>query len=291
MNGLKPYLRLLRPHQWIKNGFVFAGVLFGHAWNDVLLVQQVVWAAIAFSLVASSVYVLNDLSDRERDRLHPEKRRRPLAAGVVNVPQALLLAGLCAVLGLVVAHAVSGRVLALVALYIALNMGYSQGLKNIVLLDVFIVSAGFMLRILAGTFGVGIEPSHWLLLCGLMITLFLGFAKRRAELNALAGQGRAHRRVLGDYDPALLDKLIGICAAGAIVSYSLYTVSEATIAAHGTNGLIVSVPFVIYGIFRYLFLLHRRGGGGDPAAALLSDPHLLVSFLGWLGVVVGALVF
>ena len=289
MSGLQPYIKLLRPHQWVKSGFVFVGLLFGHAWNDPLLVHGVLLAAAAFALAASAVYVINDLADRERDREHPEKRKRPLASGTVSVTQALLLAGVCMLSALMLAQAASSTVLSVVVAYAVLNVGYSLGLKHVVLLDVFIISAGFMLRILAGTLGVGIPPSHWLLLCGLMLTLFLGFAKRRAELNVLDGRGGSHRKVLDDYDQVLLDKLIGICAAGAIVSYSLYTVSIETVAMHGTTSLIYTVPFVMYGIFRYLFLLHRRGGGGDPAIALLRDAHLLGAFAGWLLAVLGLL--
>ncbi|MBL0167783.1 MAG: decaprenyl-phosphate phosphoribosyltransferase [Propionivibrio sp.] len=281
MNGLKPYLKLLRPHQWVKSGFVFVGLLFGHAWRDPLLVHSVLFAAAAFALAASAIYVINDLADRERDREHPEKRHRPLAAGTVSVTKALLLAGACLLSALMLAHAASNRVLLIVLVYAGINVAYSMGLKHVVLLDVFIIAAGFMLRILAGTLGVGIAPSQWLLLCGLLLTLFLGFAKRRAELNVMSGRGGSHRKVLDDYDPVLLDKLIGICAAGAIVSYSLYTVSADTVAMHGTANLIYTVPFVIYGIFRYLFLLHRRGGGGDPATALLQDVHLLGAFACW----------
>jgi 4-hydroxybenzoate polyprenyltransferase len=285
MSGIRPYLKLLRPHQWVKSGFVFVGLLFGHAWQNELLVHRVLLAAAAFALAASAVYVINDLADRERDREHPDKRHRPLAAGTVSVTQALLLAGVCMVSALMLAQAASNTVLVIVMAYALLNVGYSLGLKHVVLLDVFIISAGFMLRILAGTLGVGIAPSHWLLLCGLMLTLFLGFAKRRAELNALDGHGGSHRKVLDDYDPALLDKLIGICAAGAIVSYSLYTVSVETVTMHSTTNLIYTVPFVVYGIFRYLFLLHRRGGGGGAATTLLHDAHLLGAFAGWLGTV------
>ena len=286
MNALSPYLKLLRPYQWVKSGFVFVGLLFGHGWQQPLLVQRVVLAAAAFALAASAVYVFNDLADRERDRQHPQKRLRPLASGAVSVRAALLLAGACLLGALLLAGAVSMAVLWIVIGYALLNVAYSMGLKHVVLLDVFIIAAGFMLRILAGTLGVGIAPSHWLLLCGLLLTLFLGFAKRRAELNALAGRGGSHRQVLDDYDPVLLDLLIGICAAGAIVSYSLYTVSAETVAMHGTTSLIYSVPFVIYGVFRYLFLLHRRSGGGDPSAALLHDAHLLIAFAGWLLTVV-----
>jgi 4-hydroxybenzoate polyprenyltransferase len=281
MNRLKPYVKLLRPHQWVKSGFVFVGLLFGHAWRDPVLVHSVLFAAAALALAASAIYVINDLADRERDREHPEKRHRPLAAGSVSVMQALLLTGACLLSALMLAHAASNMVLLIVLVYAGINVAYSMGLKHVVLLDVFIIAAGFMLRILAGTLGVGIAPSQWLLLCGLLLTLFLGFAKRRAELNVMTGRGGSHRKVLDDYDPVLLDKLIGICAAGAIVSYSLYTVSAETVAMHGTANLIYTVPFVIYGIFRYLFLLHRRGSGGDPAVALLQDAHLLGAFSCW----------
>ncbi|WP_153116798.1 decaprenyl-phosphate phosphoribosyltransferase [Rhodocyclus tenuis] len=289
MAGIAPYLKLLRPYQWVKSGFVFVGLLFGHAWNDAVLIGDVLLVAAAFSLAASAVYVLNDLIDRERDREHPEKCRRPLASGAIGVTQALLLGGACIAAALALAAAVSLTALAIIIGYAALNIAYSLGLKHVVVLDVFIISAGFMLRILAGTLGVDIEPSHWLLLCGMMITLFLGFAKRYAEIAALEGGASSHRKVLEDYDPAVLDQMIGISAAGTIVSYSLYTVSAETVAMHGTTALIYTVPFVVYGIFRYLFLLHRRGGGGDPSAALLRDRHLAGAFVGWLISVVALL--
>ena len=290
MTAFKHYLKLLRPHQWVKSGFVFVGLLFGHGWRDPSLVHKVVLAAAAFALAASAVYVINDLADRQSDREHPQKRLRPLACGAVGVPAALLLAGACLLGALLLAYGASPAVLSIVIGYALLNAGYSMGLKHGVLLDVFIIAAGFMLRILAGTLGVGIAPSHWLLLCGLLLTLFLGLAKRRAELKALDERGGSHRKVLDDYDPALLDQLIGICAAGTIVTYSLYTVSAETVAMHGTTNLIYTVPFVIYGMFRYLFLLHRRAGGGDTAAELLRDGHLLGAVGCWLLAVVALLV-
>lgn len=279
---LKACLKLLRPHQWVKSGFVFVGVLFGHAWAQPGIAGSVLLAAAAFALGASAVYVGNDLVDRKSDREHPQKRLRPLASGAISVPAALALALACLGASLLLAYVASPAVLAIMVGYVALNVGYSLGLKHVVLLDVFIIAAGFMLRILAGTLGIGIAPSHWLLLCGLLLTLFLGLAKRSAELKALTERGGNHRRVLDDYDPALLDQLIAICCAGAIVSYSLYTVSAETVAMHGTTNLIYTVPFVIYGMFRYLFLLHRRAGGGDTAAEMVRDAHLLGAVVGWL---------
>lgn len=275
-------LRLLRPHQWVKNGFVLVGLLFGHAWQDAAVVWASARAFVAFCLLSGAVYVVNDLVDRERDRAHPVKCRRPLAAGTVSVVQALALGGGCLVAGLALAGSVGGALMAVCVAYLVLNGLYSGGAKHVVLLDVLMIAAGFMLRILAGTLGVGIAPSQWLLLCGFSLTLFLGFAKRRAELSLLEGQHVAHREVLSQYSIVLLDKMIAVVMAAAVVTYSLYTVSAETVALHGTGNLIYTVPFVLYGMFRYLFLLHQRGGGGDPAQALLGDRHLQGAVAGWL---------
>ncbi len=288
---MKLMLRLLRPHQWLKNGFVFIGLLFGHAWNDPVRLGQALLAFVAFSLLASGVYVMNDLIDREQDRLHPTKRHRPLASGALNVPTALVLMAACILGGMALVALSDSRAAWVFYCYIVLNIGYTLGLKHVVVLDVFIIASGFMLRILAGTQGIGIEPSYWLMLCSLMLTLFLGFAKRQAEFIALDedGDAAAHRRVLEHYSPELLGHFITIASAGAIISYSLYTVSAETIALHGTSKLIYTVPLVMYGMFRYLFLLHRRGGGGDPARLLLTDAHLLAALFGWLLLVLGIL--
>jgi 4-hydroxybenzoate polyprenyltransferase len=283
---MPPLISLLRPHQWLKNGFVFVGLLFGHAWSDPGKLGQALAAFAAFCLLASAVYVMNDLIDREQDRLHPKKKDRPLAAGTVGVGVAQALALACLVGGGAIAWLWAGSAPWVFAAYVLLNLGYSFGLKHVVILDVFIIAAGFMLRILAGTLGLGIPPSQWLLLCGLMLTLFLGFAKRRAELIALQADSAGHRRVLEQYTAPMLDQFIGIAAAGTVISYALYTVSAETVAMHGTRALIATVPFVLYGMLRYLWKLHARGGGGDPARELLRDPQLLVATAGWLGLVI-----
>jgi 4-hydroxybenzoate polyprenyltransferase len=281
-----PALRLLRPHQWLKNAFVFVGVLFGHAWSDPLKVGQALLAFAAFSLLSSAVYVMNDMKDRAQDRQHPEKCHRPLASGALSMKVAIFLLMFCLVGGLALVHASGNQAAWVFYGYVAMNLAYTLGLKHIVVLDVFIIAAGFMLRILAGTLGLDIAPSDWLLLCGLMVTLFLGFAKRHAEMTILQaredGGVAAHRRVLEQYSPELLNQYITIASAATILSYSLYTVSNETVALHGTSKLIYTVPFVVYGMFRYLYLLYRRGGGGDPARQLVSDPHLLLALSGWL---------
>lgn len=281
-------LRLLRPHQWVKNGFVFIGLLFSDAGNDWGLRAKVLLAAAGFCALSSSVYVLNDIFDRAADQAHPLKRGRPLASGAVGAREAFALALVCAAVGVVLGAAASAGVAAILVAYLLLNLAYSAGLKHVVILDVFIIAAGFMLRIFAGTWGVGIAPSQWLLLCGLLLTIFLGFAKRRAELIGSEGEGAsgpAQRPVLDEYSPALLDTMMAISAAGVVVSYSLYTVSPDTVALHRTDKLIYTLPFVLYGIFRYILLVHRRGGE-DPASTLFADAHMVVIGTAWLGVTV-----
>ena len=274
-------LRLMRPHQWVKNSFVFVGLLFGHAWNVPHLVAAALLAAIGFSLTASAIYIVNDLADRERDRLHPKKRNRPLASGRVTPAAALSLAALLGASGALAAGAAGAQVLLIVALYAAMNIAYSFALKNVVILDVFIIAAGFILRILAGTLGIGVPPSQWLIVCSLLLTLFLGFTKRRSEMLSLSADYLTHRKALLHYNAALLDKLIGICACGAIMCYSLYTMSPETARLHGTSNLIYTIPFVIYAMFRYLYLLHAKHVGTDTSRELVRDPHLIVAVAGW----------
>jgi len=278
-------LQLLRPHHWVKNGFVLAGLLFGHAWGDPALVAAALGATLAFCLASSAVYAFNDAYDAARDREHPGKRRRPVARGAITPRAAQRIGALLAALALGLALAADARVAAIIAGYVALNAAYSLGLKHVAVLDVFIIAAGFMLRILAGTWGIGIEPSRWLLACGFLLTLFLGFAKRRAELDRLADDAGQHRAVLEDYTLGFLDRAVFACALGMMITYALYTIAETTVALHGTKRLIWSLPWVLLGTFRYLFRLHYRGGGGDPAQELLRDPLLAAAALGWVATV------
>ena len=285
---LPELIQLLRPRHWVKNLFVFIGVFFGHAWVDPTTIVAAMITFFSFCAVASAVYVFNDLIDMERDRAHPLKRDRPLASGAVGPRFATVLAIFLVVVGAVLASAVSARVVVIVSTYLGINILYSTYLKHVAIADVFAISAGFMLRILAGTLGLEIEPSHWLLLTGLMLTLFLGFAKRRAELllvrSGEGGGSASMRPVLDAYTPAMLDSFVVMTAACTILSYGLYTVSPETIAQHGTRGLFYTLPFVVYGICRYVFLLHRGVGGSDAASDLLTDSHLVFTVTGWLAV-------
>ncbi|OFZ68884.1 MAG: prenyltransferase [Betaproteobacteria bacterium RBG_16_58_11] len=290
MNAPLELIRLLRPKQWVKSLFVFVGLLFGHAWGDASMVWRVFAAAGGFALVSSCVYILNDIADREADRQHPRKRNRPLARGSVSLNAAVALALVVGTAGGVLGYYASPLVTMLLALYGLMNIAYTLGLKRVVILDVFIIAAGFMLRLLAGTSGVGIPPSQWLLLCGLMLTLFLGFVKRRAELGNEDTNKTGQRKVLRDYTAALLDPMITITAACIVMSYSLYTLSPETIAMHGTSMLMLTVPFVMYGVFRYLFLLHQHSQGEDPASEAVQDPHLAITLVAWLAVTIWLIV-
>lgn len=290
MQHVRDLIRLMRPYQWVKNGFVLVGLLFGHGWSDAAQVVVVVQMLAAFCLASSGVYVMNDIHDREADRAHPGKQHRPVASGAIGVREAATWVVLLCAGALSLAAMVSIAGAAIVAAYIILNVAYSNGLKHVAVLDVFLIAAGFMLRILAGTTGVGIEPSPWLLGCGMMLTLFLGFAKRRAEFATLesdpdgemGANGAVQRPALDGYSIVLLDRLIAISAAGAVIGYAFYSLDSRTIELHGTSNLILTLPFVIYGLFRYLFALYRSGAGADPARDLLRDPHLLGALFGWV---------
>ena len=283
MSQLRSLITLMRPHQWLKNVFVFAGLLFSHTWHDGVLLQRISLAFAAFCCVSSLVYILNDWRDRAVDALHPSKRHRPLASGAVTVPAALALAGLLGVAGGVLAHD-NRLLLLLLALYVALNLAYSWHLKHVPVVDVSIIAAGFMLRLLAGTVAVGIPPSRWLLLTGLFIALFLGFSKRKAETFHHPQQQRA---VLEYYPSALLDTFMAVTMTATLTTYSLYATSEQAQAQHG-EGLVYTVPVVIFGLLRYAYQVHR-GRGEDVARDLLRDPWILLALAFWLLLFLGSL--
>jgi len=285
MNRVPAFIELARLQQWAKNSFVLTGLLFGHAWQDPPLIAAAVVATVAFCLASSAVYAFNDAADAARDRRHPLKRARPVARGAISVREARAAAAALAAAGLAAATTVSALTAGIVAAYLVLNVAYTLGLKHIPVVDVFIIAAGFMLRLLAGTAGIGIEPSNWLLACGLLLTLMLGFGKRRAELEELDDEAGAHRAVLDAYTTGFLDRAVLVCAAGVVVCYAVYTVSPETAALHGTERLVLTLPWVLLGTFRYLFRLNYRGGGGDPADEVLRDPVLALSTLGWAGTV------
>lgn len=279
---LRSTVALMRCHQWIKNVFVFAAPLFAKELGEAGQLATTCITFLAFCLVSSSVYVLNDLADLERDRAHPRKRLRPLASGQLTIPYGLFLMVALLAMGTGLALVlVSWETAAVLVAYAASNVFYSFILKSVVILDVGFIAVGFILRILAGAFATATQPSYWLLLCTLNVALFLGFAKRRAEVMTLGDKAEAHREVLAHYSEGFLDQMISIVTTSTLVCYILYTVDDKTIAYFGTHGLVFTVPFVMYGIFRYLYLTYHLQEGASPTRTVLMDPYFLLNNALW----------
>lgn len=269
-------LRALRPRQWTKNGVLLAPLVFAKAADEGGLVVKALVAVAAFSLLASGVYVVNDWVDREKDRLHPEKRMRPIAAGHLGAVSAGLLVALCWGGAAALGFWLGLEFLAVLGGYLLLQVLYTGGLKHMVLLDVMAIALGFILRVVAGAVAINVQVSNWLFLCTLLGAVFLGFAKRRAELSSLE-EAAAHRANLADYTVPMLDQMMSIAAACTVLAYGLYTVSVETVARVGSDRLKFTVPAVLYGVFRYLFLVHKRGQGGAPEKVLLGDRPIQVT--------------
>ncbi len=269
-------VKALRIKQWTKNGVLFAPLLFAKGVVREGLPLKSAVAVASFSLLASGVYLVNDWADKEKDRHHPEKRHRPIAAGLLTFPMVGVLVALCwgaaGVLGLWLGQ----PFLEVCGAYLGLQVLYTWVLKKAVILDVMAIALGFILRVVAGAVAINVQVSNWLFLCTLLLAVFLGFAKRRHELSSLEGGAGAHRANLEDYSLPMLDQMMSISAASTILAYGLYTVSAETVEHVGTDRLKFTVPLVVYGVFRYLFLVHKRGAGGSPEKVLLSDAPLLV---------------
>ena len=278
-------LETMRPRQWTKNLFVFAAVVFGQRLYDHGAVIWSVGAFIIFCFLSSSVYIINDIADAEKDREHPTKRERPIASGrlpvAVALPVSLLLASGSVALSLAINKSFAAYGLA----YLGLNLLYSFGLKHIVILDVLTVAIFFVLRAAAGAAAINVAISHWLLICTLLLALFIALSKRRHELVLLENNASAHRSSLNEYSPYLLDQMIAVATASTLMAYVLYTVDVRTVAEFGSDHLLYTIPFVTFGIFRYLYLIHQKGEGGNPDRIILSDRPFLVNMILWVGVV------
>ncbi len=271
----------LRPSQWTKNLLVFAGVLFGRRLFEPTAVGRSLAAFVIFCGLSGVVYLLNDVLDRDRDRRHPLKSRRPIASGALPASTALAAAGAIGVAALAASLLLSWQFAAVGASYVALLALYSGPLKNIVIIDVLTIAVGFVLRAVAGAVAVEVEISHWLLICTILLALFIALAKRRQEIVLLADDARSHRAILGEYSPYLLDQMIAVVTASTLISYAFYTISPETVLKFGTQWLGLTIPFPLYGIFRYLYLVHQREGGGSPADLLLTDRPLLACVALW----------
>ncbi len=284
---IKDLWQALRPPQWIKNVVVFAAVIFARQYHDVDKLLYTVIAFGCFCLISSTVYLVNDIVDRERDRSHPTKKNRPIAAGRISVGLASGIAALLAVAGFGISVLFfDWYFVATLGGYVVLNLLYSSVLKNVVILDVMAIAAGFVLRAAAGAFAVDVPISSWLLICTTLLALFLGFGKRRHELTILGEKANEYRGILTEYSPYFLDQMIGVVTASTVVAYCFYTLSPEVQANLGTDKLVLTVPFVLYGIFRYLYLIHQCNVGGDPTHVMLTDRPLLLNVLLWLACVV-----
>lgn len=286
ISKLKHVIISMRPGQWVKNLFIFAGVIFsGNLINPEVLIR-VSNGFILFGLVASSIYIFNDIIDREYDRAHPEKKNRPLAAGLLNVPVAYASVIVLATAGLIGALILDRMFFAILLSYLIINFAYTIKIKKMVILDIMCIASGFVLRVLAGTELAEVTASDWLILCTITLSLFLGFSKRRHELVVTGTKALNHRKVLGDYSLSFLDQMIAVASACTVMSYALYTVSPQTVDRFGTRNLVFSIPFVIYGIYRYLYLIHQKNMGGNPPREMIKDLPLLLNALLWALLVV-----
>lgn len=274
---LSAAFNLLRPRQWTKNFFLFAGLVFsGNLFNS-LQFYRTLLAFGAFCLLSGAVYIVNDVVDLEEDRQHARKRHRPLAAGRIRPGQAWLVFGVLLAVSGGLSFLLGNNFLLVAVLYFLLVTAYSLFLKHVVIFDVFAVAFGFLLRVVAGGVAIGVRISPWLLICTLLLSLFLALTKRRHEFISLGEDGSAHRPVLADYSVAYLDQLINIVTAATIMAYSLYSFT-----ASPTQDLMLTIPFVVYGLFRYLFLVHKKDRGGSPEEVLLQDKPLGVSIFIWV---------
>ena len=271
----------LRPRQWAKNLLVFAGLLFGLRLFDPSAVGRAFAAFGVFCVLSGVVYLINDIADRDVDRQHPHKSQRPIASGALSVPAAVTSAIGLGVVALLGAFMLGPRFFIIAALYLALLALYSGLLKHIVIIDVLTIAVGFVLRAVAGAVAVNVDISHWLLVCTTLLALFISLAKRRHELLLLADGAAGHRPILGEYTPYLLDQMIAVVTASTLIAYIFYTISPETEQKFGTHWLGLTIPFPLYGIFRYLYLVHQREGGGSPADLLLTDRPLLACVTLW----------
>jgi 4-hydroxybenzoate polyprenyltransferase len=280
---MKNIIALLRPKQWVKNFFVFAPLVFSLELFKMTPLQTSLRAFFAFCLTASAVYTINDIVDVESDRQHPDKKNRPLAARKISLTQAYVLFCFMIVCAGLTASQMDTRFQVVLVSYFLMNLAYSFKLKHVVLLDVFIIAAGFMMRVLAGAYAIDVQVSSWIVLCTMFISLFLGFAKRRGEIVLMEEQGvSTERKVLDLYRVGFLDQMLTIAATGAVVSYALYTVAPRTLALLGTEKMIYTTVFVIFGIFRYLYLIHMTDSTENPTNAVTSDVAILITGFLWI---------
>ncbi|MCB0572076.1 MAG: decaprenyl-phosphate phosphoribosyltransferase [Phaeodactylibacter sp.] len=288
---IREILISVRPYQWVKNVLVFAALIFSLSFLDPRAIQLSILVFVSFCLVSGSVYLINDIRDKRADSLHPVKKRRPIASG--RLPVGIALAAFFAFLstGLFLAYLANWKTLFLIGVYLALNLGYSFGLKRVVILDVMIVAIGFLIRAMAGAYAIDVAVSPWLFICTLLLALLLVLGKRRQELAMMEEQAGVHRKSLEEYSLPFIDGLMFVSAGAAIVTYSLYTIADEVVARFHTQWLIATTPLAIYGIFRYLYLVYIKEQGGDPTKMMIMDKAFVINGLLWVAMIFSILFY
>ncbi len=282
MKVLADYFRLLRPQQWIKNFFVFAGLIFSLQFRELSSVKTSIFAFLVFCILSSGCYIWNDIIDYAEDREHPIKSKRPIAAGRIGRRSAAGLAIVLIVISLLIARYINRDFSIVCSVYAVMMLLYSIKIKDIVLLDVMVVALGYVLRAIAGTVAIGVEISSWLLLCTFLLALFIVISKRRTEIISLGDDAVRHRKILAQYSIDMLNAMMAIVTSACIVAYCLYTLAPETIAKFNTRDLIFTVPFVIYGIFRYLYITYRKVETDIPEKVLTTDLPLQLCLALWI---------
>ena len=275
-------LRTMRPKQWIKNTVVFAALIFSQKLFQPQAFLLSSLAFVLFCLVASSVYLFNDVIDKEEDKLHPFKKFRPIPSGSLSTTTAITSAVLLAIFPLGAAVLLDGRFGVILAAYYCVNLAYSRYLKHVVIIDVMIIALGFVFRAIGGAYIIHVEISPWLIVCTTLLALFLSFGKRRNELVTMKENAQSQRPILTEYSPYFLEQSMAVITASTVVAYALYTMSDEVIIKLKTDHLNLTIPFVLYGIFRYLYLVHQKKEGGDPTFMLLTDKPLLINIALWI---------
>lgn len=283
---LNSIIKTARVYHWVKNLVIFAALIFAQKYTDhdsILLAFQ---GFLAFCFGSSAIYFINDITDYKQDQLHPQKKNRPIASGKLTFGFSWTIALLLLALGIALSASLSSIFLIYFGFYVVLNSAYNLGLKNVVIIDVMTLATGFVIRAVAGAVAINVPISSWLLVCTILLALFLGFAKRRHELISLGETAALHRQALAHYSPKFIDQMISVVTASTVVAYTFYTLSPEIQEKFGTDNLVLTVPFVLYGIFRYLYLVHQRDEGGNPTLLLVTDVPLLVCVALWIVAVI-----
>ncbi len=276
------YIKLLRPQQWIKNVFLFAGLIFSRHFYYTESIVTSIYAFIIFSLLSSGVYIVNDIFDYAEDKIHPVKSKRPIASGRIKIQTGWLISLLLMIISIFLSHYVNNSFFYTCLIYTGLMILYSLKVKHIIILDVLFVAIGYVLRAIAGAVAIRVEISSWLLLCTLLLALFIVVSKRRTEMVLLGEEAVKHRKILSHYSIDLLNQMNAIVTSACIVSYCLYTLAPETVAKFNTRNLILTVPFVIYGIFRYLYLTHEKREADIPEKIVITDTPLQICLILWI---------